>query len=117
MLTIEILKELIEGGTAEHIHSGNLPFYSVKEDGSLRRIEVNKTIDVLVKELAHHIDRESLIRDVLQNQTPIELNELYERMVTIPKKTKKKASVKQRPGCQYLSIGGKPGKPETLFLR
>lgn len=108
---------VVEGGTAGHIHSGNLPFYSIKDDGSLVKIETSKIIDELADKLAQHIDRKSLIKDVLQYQNPMQLDELYERVISIPKKTKKKPSIQQRPGCAFLSIGGKPGKPIDLFLR
>ncbi len=108
----------VEGGKAGHANKGNAKIsYNILDDGSLVLFKASRIIDELVPLVAEHVDREALIRDVLNNLESKDLKELHERMIATPKKTKKRPSVKQRPGCQYLSIGGKSGRPMNLFIR
>jgi len=109
---------IVEGGLAGHSNLGNTePFYQRQKNGSYKVFNSKEMVEKLTPLLAEHVDREALIKDVLAHQTPKSLVELHERMVDIPKKSKKQPSVKQKPGCSYLSIGGKPGTPQVLMLR
>jgi len=109
---------IVEGGSAGHSNLDNTkPFYQRQKNGSYKVFDTKTMVDKLTPLLAEHVDRVALIKDVLAHQTPKKLAELHERMVDIPKKTNKKPSVKQKPGCAYLSIGGKSGQPFTLMLR
>lgn len=109
---------VVEGGSAGHTNLGNVePFYKRLDNGKLERFETKAMIKEIAPLLVDHVDREALINDVLVHTPASRLKELYERMVSIPEKTKKVPSIKQKPGCLFLSIGGKPGQPFNLFLR
>lgn len=114
-ITVVKPEKFVEGGKPEN-HVTYPPIYKVLEKGALKRFNQELIIDELAPVLAKHVNREELIRDVLHEQTPPQLKELYDRVIGIEKE-KKKSSIKQRPGCTYLSIGGKPGKPINLFIR
>ena len=100
----------IEGGKPEN-HIFYIPVYKLKKTGELEYFDRENKVAELTPILAEHIDREEFIKDVLNKLPPRELSDVYERVI------KKKAKIKQQPGCVYLSIGGKRGTPFTLMLR
>lgn len=108
-------EKYVEGGKPEN-HIVYPPTYRVIENGALKRFNQELIINELAPVLAKHVNRVGLIKDVLYGQTPSELKELHDRIIGAEEK-KKKPSIKQRPGCTYLSVGGKPGKPINLFIR
>lgn len=112
-LNIVLVKpeKFVEGGKPEN-HIKYPPTYKIIKGRKLKRFDQDVIIDELAPVLAEHVDRVGLIKDVLYGQTPSELKELYERVIET-----KKPSIKQRPGCTFLTIGGKRGPPYTLFVR
>ena len=112
--------EVNEGGRDnDRVHSmRDLPMYSCdRDDGSLKLFDTEAMIDEIIPLLKDHIDVEMLVKDTLQDQSLEMLIEIKARLFGKKDETQKKASVKQKPGCLYLSIGGRPGKPLDLFLR
>jgi len=99
-----------EGGRPEN-HVFYLPFYKEKKDRTLEKIDTEAKVSELAPILAEAVDRKELIRDVLRKLSPERITEIYDRVIT------HKAKVKQKPGCVYLSIGGKRGAPGILMLR
>lgn len=107
----------VEGGKPEN-HITYPPTYKVLKNGALKRFNQELIIDELAPVIAKHVDRVGLIKDVLHEQTPPALKELYDRVIGIEKEKKKSSiKIKQKLGCQYLTIGGKPGRPFNLFIR
>lgn len=105
----------VQGGKPEN-HLKYPPTYKIIENNKLKRFNQEIIIDELAPILAEHVDRVELLKDVLHEQTPKELKDLYERVIGTKEK-KKEPSIKQKPGCVYISIGGKPGNPKHLFIR
>jgi len=108
-------RQIWEGGRdRDRIHNvRDLPGYLWQKDGSLKLIETEKMIENILPEIKKHLDVDALLRDTLQDQSHTDLIEIHERLT----KPKKKASIKQKPGCVFMQIGGKPGQPFNLFLR
>lgn len=109
-------ENFIAGGKPEN-HVKYPQIYKIIEKGALKRFNPELIINELAPILAEHVNREELMKDVLHGQSPSELKELYDRIIGINQEKKKEPSIKQKPGCTYLSIGGKSGKPITLFIR
>lgn len=106
-------RNIFEGGRSDRIHaSRDLPAYFFI-DGKLKRLNAKKIISELMPKLIKHIDIKELLEDTLMDQAPEDLLEIFTRLI----KPKKKASIKQKPGCCYLAIGGKPGATFDLYLR
>ena len=99
-----------EGGKPEN-HVFYIPFYKLNKNGSLEKFDTESKVAELTPILAEHIDRKELIKDVLRKLEPKAMAELHDRVI------KHKAKIKQKPGCVYLSIGGKRGTPSILMLR
>jgi len=99
------------GADDERIHLSRDAVFYFKNKGLLRRLDTEKLIDTLVLELVPYVTVEPIIRDALYDTNPDDLKEMYERVVI------KKGSVKEKPGCYKLVIGGKRGTPFQFMLR
>jgi len=111
---IVLPRNIWEGGKSDRVHpSRDCPCYKPNEKGELVLIDVDVIIAEVMPLLKKHIDVDALLEDTLLDQEPDALVEIHERLT----KPKKPAKVSQKPGCVFLSIGGKPGKTFDLFLR
>ena len=110
---------VMEGGVRHDRMHGNrdFPIYEIQKDGKLKKFVSEDMIKELTPVLAKHIDREMLMKDVLYDLPPDRLREIHDRVITTTKKEGKKPKIKPSSGCFYLSIGGKPGMAEHLFIR
>ena len=78
----------VEGGKPEN-HITYPPTYKIIENNVLKRFNQELIINELAPVLAEHINRVGLIKDVLHEQTPPQLKELYDRVIGIDKEKKK----------------------------
>ena len=105
-----------EDSVHDRIHSSrDFVSYKTNEDGSFTKIDTNRMIKemaVVLKKNFTEKDIALLLEDVLQDQTPPDLLELYSRITK-----KEDVSIKTDPGCFKMKIGGKPGHPFELMIR
>jgi hypothetical protein len=104
---------VVEGGKDDdRIHlSRDALFYFLTEKGTHKKMNTEKFINALVEKLTPHVSVEELVRDALYDTNPEDLKEMYERVV------EKKGSIKEKPGCYKLRLGGKRGVPFEFMLR
>jgi len=104
---------VIEGGRDDdRIHlSRDALFYYKNEKGNYKKMNTEKFINALVEKMTPHVNIEELIRDALYDTTPEDLREMYERVI------EKKGSIKDKPGCYKIALGGKKGAPFEFMLR
>ena len=86
-------------------------FYFKDEKGIYKKMNTKKFIDALVEKLTPHVSVEELLRDTLYDTNPEDLKEMYERVI------EKKGSIREKPGCYKLMLGGKRGVPFQFMLR
>jgi len=96
-----------KGGEAEQT---NRLFHIVQEDPILLE-EVIFDFDAMAKQLTPGFDPEFLVKTALKEAAPSRLLEIKERLENPD------ASVKTKPGCVSLRIGGRRGSPVELVLR
>lgn len=78
---------------------------------TFHKVNLQEMVVQLAEVLAEYVSAKKLIKDVLDNVEPDELEDLYERVIV------KKGKVKEEEGCYKLLIGGKRGSPFELMLR
>ena len=116
-VSVDLMNVLEGGRDHDRVHvSRDVPTYYFNKDGSLEMLNTKKLIEELVPELAKHVSVDVLVEDTLQDLSPSRLKDIHERVIGRLKE-KKTTKIKQKPGCLYLSIGGKRGPPDNLFLR
>lgn len=100
------------GKDDERVHlSRDCLFYFATEKNEYKKMNTEKFINKLVDKLVPHVSVEELVRDALYDTNPEDLREMYERVI------EKKGSVRDKPGCYKLMLGGKKGAPFEFMLR
>ena len=89
----------------------NRLFLIIQEDPLLLE-EVEFDFEAMAKKLAEGFDPLFLVKTALQEATTSRLLEIKNRLDEKPD-----ASVKTKPGCVSLKIGGRRGAPVELVLR
>jgi len=92
-----------------HMSRDSLVFKKIKKKWI--KLDTKKLIEELIPKLKDKVSIDSLIRDVLDDSSPDELEEIFERVVT------KKGKIQEREGCYKLLLYGKKGSPYELMLR
>ena len=98
-------------GDEGYLYINDIPYVAVSEkEGttSFKRVdkkEIEKMVKEITPKLVNHISIERIVKGALKS-TPLEnLASIYKKLTD--KKRKRKASIKQKDGCLYLSIGGR----------
>ena len=118
MIIVEPLNYVEGGRDHDRFHGArDIPTYMYSTGmKNLVRFDPKNLVDEIAPILAEHVDRVALIKDVLVDEGPKKLQDLYERTV-VRKKEGKKTKITPSDECFFLSVGGKPGAPERLFIR
>ena len=70
------------------------------------RKDINKKIDFIAKKIEDTLNKEELIKELVQKKALNEINKLYDLL-----KSNKKPKMKKQSGCLGIKIGS--GKPKT----
>jgi len=82
----------------------------VKAGHRYTQVDLQKTIGFIAEKLKDTVDAKRFLEELMfLHSSPAEILELHERIL-------KGASVKDKPGCYSLMIGGKKGRPYEFVL-
>src|SRR3990167_2016956 len=95
MKEIKVVKKGEEG----YLYVGGIPYVPI-----IDKKEIDLMVSRIVPLLIGHIDKERILRGALMNTDVETLAIIFKKL--FDKTRKRKAAIKQKDGCLYLSIGG-----------
>ena len=107
MKEIKVIKKGEEG----YLYVGGIPYVPIidhkknyTEFKPIDKKEIDLMVSRIVPLLIGHIDKERILRGALMNTDVETLAIIFKKL--FDKTRKRKAAIKQKDGCLYLSIGG-----------